>query len=766
MKLFNNSKSQAFFPKVHLAFRKKATQVNNQLIASTLNPSRILLLGVFALLLIPIQVLGNCGTPTNLQASVSGNVVTFSWSGTTGSDIHAVLLRNEQTGQNSNGYSSVGNNFATMTVAPGTYVWRVKSLCNTNQRIAEDASEWIWSAPFTMAKTNNYIPQAHAGCEQVDVSGTSTSLSAMTPLDGTGQWTIMSGAGGNFSNPSSATSNFTGTAGTTYILRWTVSNESGSSFHDVLVSFCTPPSQAQAGTDQLNITGTNTTLAATVPQVGSGKWTIVSGIGGGLGDASNASSNFIGTSGSTYVLRWNVSNNCGSTSDDITVSFCTPASHANAGSDQSNIIGTTTTLAAVSPSVGVGSWTIVNGVGGNIANASNASSNFTGIAGITYVLRWTVSNECSSSSDDLILIFCTPPLQANAGIDQLNINSATTFLTATPPQVGSGSWTIVSGVGGGLGNAFDPASTFLGQETTYVLRWTVNTACGSTSDDVKVSFCILPSQANAGIDQIIYNSSTKLSATTPTKGNGSWTIISGTGGNIENTTSASSSFIGSAGTTYVLRWTVSNQCGSNSDDVTIKLSLDVVSDIDGNYYPTTKIGTQTWTTENLKTTKYNDGSPIANVNDNWKFITTGAWTYYAFDSLNNNYGKLYNWYAINTDKICPLGWHVPNETDWNILINYLGGASVAGGKLKSVSGWRPPNTGATNSSGFSALPGGSRGGGNNGTFGGITYNGWWWTSGIDQYLIPVRYLEYNSSNIISTESSNKEGGNYCRCLKY
>ena len=130
-------------------------------------------------------------------------------------------------------------------------------------------------------------------------------------------------------------------------------------------------------------------------------------------------------------------------------------------------------------------------------------------------------------------------------------------------------------------------------------------------------------------------------------------------------------------------------------------------------YNVVKIGTQWWMAENLKTAIYNDLTDIPNVTDDtWGSLTTGAWSYYNNNTSNGNtYGKLYNWYSVNTGKLCPQDWSVPSSnTNWATLIDYLGGTSVAGGKLKQTGTtlWNSPNTGATNESGFNALPAGTR----------------------------------------------------------
>ncbi len=139
-----------------------------------------------------------------------------------------------------------------------------------------------------------------------------------------------------------------------------------------------------------------------------------------------------------------------------------------------------------------------------------------------------------------------------------------------------------------------------------------------------------------------------------------------------------------------------------------------VTDIDGNVYKTITIGTQTWMAENLKTTRYRNGDPITYITDNyqWKNAYAGAYCWYDNDLSNRAvYGALYNYFAVNDSrKIAPVGWHIPSKEEWTTLINYLGGESVAGGKMKETGTtyWLNPNTDASNSSGFNALPGGYR----------------------------------------------------------
>lgn len=144
----------------------------------------------------------------------------------------------------------------------------------------------------------------------------------------------------------------------------------------------------------------------------------------------------------------------------------------------------------------------------------------------------------------------------------------------------------------------------------------------------------------------------------------------------------------------------------------INIKAQTVTDFDGNIYNTINIGSQTWMTENLKVTHFNNGESIPLIKTNWNALQSKAYCFYNND-INNieTYGILYNWFTVNyKENVCPIGWHIPDTIEWNILINQLGGQSIAGGKLREAGliHWTSPNTGATNESGFTALPAGVR----------------------------------------------------------
>ena len=198
-----------------------------------------------------------------------------------------------------------------------------------------------------------------------------------------------------------------------------------------------------------------------------------------------------------------------------------------------------------------------------------------------------------------------------------------------------------------------------------------------------------------------------------------------------------------------------------------------ITDVEGNSYKTVYIGTQQWMGENLKTIKYSDGTTIPNITDNtqWSSNTKGAWAYYNNDVANNaKYGKLYNWYAVSpttngNKNVCPIGWHVPTDAEWTVLTDYLGGVSVAGGKLKEVgtTNWNSPNTDATNTSLFSVLPGGNRN--LDGSFNVIGSFGYWRSSTeLNTYNAWARGLGVNIGNA-SRASNDKRNGLSVRCLR-
>jgi uncharacterized protein (TIGR02145 family) len=196
---------------------------------------------------------------------------------------------------------------------------------------------------------------------------------------------------------------------------------------------------------------------------------------------------------------------------------------------------------------------------------------------------------------------------------------------------------------------------------------------------------------------------------------------------------------------------------------------DPVTDIDGNKYKTVRIGTQIWMAENLKTTLFNDGSEILLVpnSSDWKKLTTPGYCWYNNDIASNKeiYGALYNGFAVTTGKLCPTGWHIPTNDEWQQLLDFSGDTVTGGGKLKEAgtTHWSSPNRGSTNSTGFAALPAGIRY--FEGSFTAIFYFTGFWSStdmGIDYESFLSLYF---GDATVTINHVSKNHGLSVRCIK-
>lgn len=231
----------------------------------------------------------------------------------------------------------------------------------------------------------------------------------------------------------------------------------------------------------------------------------------------------------------------------------------------------------------------------------------------------------------------------------------------------------------------------------------------------------------------------------------------------------------SANTTYYVKAYATNGIGpSYGNEISFTTTQSgglgsTVTDIDGNVYDTVTIGTQIWMKQNLNVTRFNNGDSIPQITDvaQWTNLDSNAYCF-----INNNanngpiYGRLYNFYTVNDSRnVCPVDWHIPTDAEWTILENQLGGMSVAGGKMKEIglTHWNSPNSYATNSSNFTALPGGKRG--SDGTFTIIGNSSYWWSSTTSSISSGIyRRLDYNQESVIESTHSFKNGLSI-RCLK-
>jgi uncharacterized protein (TIGR02145 family) len=304
-----------------------------------------------------------------------------------------------------------------------------------------------------------------------------------------------------------------------------------------------------------------------------------------------------------------------------------------------------------------------------------------------------------------------------------------------------------------------------------------------------------PSQSDAGLDQLnLPGTTTNLAGNTPSYGTGLWSIINGTGGTITDPTNPTSSFSGLPDNSYTLSWTISNNCGSNYDDVVISFSSSgftcgqqLVDVRDGQSYNTVQIGTQCWMAENL-----NVGTKIGSYLGGSLQTDNGIIEKYCYDNEEDScdiYGGLYEWpeamQYITTEGaqgICPTGWHIPTDNEWKILEGTVDSQYPVGDPEWNLAGWRGfdaggnlketgythwiwPNTGATNSSGFTGLPGGYRND-SGGDFINLGWDGAFWSSSqYDAYNAMDRYLRSDHAGVNRSSDYYGGPGVSIRCLK-
>jgi uncharacterized protein (TIGR02145 family) len=285
--------------------------------------------------------------------------------------------------------------------------------------------------------------------------------------------------------------------------------------------------------------------------------------------------------------------------------------------------------------------------------------------------------------------------------------------------------------------ATNSAGTAYGDEVTFntlaALATVTTTAATALTSNSMTTGGNVTSDGGAAVTArgVAYGTSVNptISGTTTSNGTGTGDFISNLTGLV-------------ASTTYYVRAYATNSAGTAyGNEVTFTTlsagpqpcpGAPTVTDVDGNSYATVQIGTQCWMQSNLTVSKYRNGDNIPNITDNTQWSqtntsSTGAWCNYNNDANNGTtYGKLYNWYAVNDSRgLCPTGWHVPSDAEWTTLTTHLGGSSVAGGAMKSTTGWNNNGNG-TNSSGFTCLPGGNRT--LNVGFDAVGYRGNWWSS--------------------------------------
>ena len=548
---------------------------------------------------------------------------------------------------------------------------------------------------------------------------------------------------------------------------------------------------------------------ATGPTIAGSKTTDGTGIGSYISSLTGLSP------GTTYYLRTYATNSTTTTYGNE-ISFITPAVVASITTTAASLITATTASGGGSITTDGGAAVSARGIcwgtisGPTVSNGKTMEG--TGIGSFTsslvglspntnyYVRAYATNNVGTTYGNEISFKTLT-------GISALTTTNITAITSNTSAGGGNitndGGATITArGVvwntssnpttanskttdGSGIGTFTSSITGLIGGSTYYVRAYATNVIgtnygtevsfkTASVMSTLTTSAISISSNISATCGGVISNDGGSAvtargicwnTTTIPTISNSKTVDGSGTGVYTSNITNLI------AGVTYYVRSYATNSIGTAyGNEINFKIPVSAINfntgltygniaDIEGNSYKTIEIGTQKWMAENLRTTKYNDGTTIPIVTDNtaWDNLTTPAYCWNNNDATTykSTFGAMYNWYTVNTGRLCPTGWHAPSYGEWATLRDYLGGLPVAGGKIKEsgTNHWVTPNTGAANSSGLSILPGGLR---NTNEFG---YYGWYWSTQSGACIrIPYDYPEFWIYGI------GNSGGASVRCL--
>jgi len=517
------------------------------------------------------------------------------------------------------------------------------------------------------------------------------------------------------------------------------------------------------------------------------------------------------TIGTTYYVRAYATNNIGTvygeqmsfstTMPTVTTSSASniTSSTATCGGNVTPIVGTSVTTArgvcwsiTTSPTIALSTKT-ADGNGSGIFNSS-----ITGLTiGKIYYVRAYASNAIGTNYGAEISFSTILPTLTTSPISTITISSAISggnitntggsqvisrgicWNTNTSPTITNN---FILDTGSGIGS-FMSKLTGLVTGIKYYVRSFATSAVGTAyGNELNFTTLSLPTITTSTLSAIS-SKSAMCSATissdggVPVTGRGicwSTTIDPTIANNKISSGTGSGTFTISLtgltpGATYYVRAYATNSFGTVYNSGVNFTTPNTVLDIDGNLYSEVVVGTQVWMVENLKTSKYRDGSPILNITDNasWLLTTTGAWCNYDNDISNGiKYGHLYNWYTVNDSRnVAPLGWHVASDAEWTTLTTYLGGGAVAAKKLKEIgiSSWDADGS-ATNGSGFTALGGGYRRT-TDGSFSFLRYQGKWWNSTAYNSTDALFWALDSSSYSVIGLNTSKITGMSIRCVK-
>ncbi len=565
---------------------------------------------------------GSIPAPIGLSGNVPNAGETGLWTQTAGTTVTI----NNPTSPNAtvSGISAVGTYTFRWTISRGT--------CTSQNNM---------NIVITSAPTVSAGPDQTLGCNAT------TATLAPTPTGGS--WLFISGPAAASVSGNNASGMSTGGI---YVFRYSLTTGCGviSDFMNVFAS--KTPSLSNAGTDQnLACNVTSTFLAGNTPTGGAtGKWSVISGPNvPTFADVTLNTTGITGLIPGLYILRWTLNNGfvCPSSKDDVLVKVVsTLPTTAAAGTDVSSCYGMPVFMSASTPlNTETGTWTKISGPAGAVITSPNSpTTSITGlIASSAYTFRWTITNACGTTFDDVVITTTNVqgPTTPNAGIDKC-VAVNTVNMTGNTPSVGTGTWTKIAGPSATITSPSSPTTSInlTGGNGNYQFVWTITSGtCPSLSDTVAVTSGGAPTTANAGIDQTVCGFTTTLAGNTPVSGTGLWTMSAGNGGAVITTpTSPTSTVTGLTPGVYNFTWTIINGvCGSSSDNVDIIVSqppslaaggLDVTGCGNGPFSlaaTAPAIGTGAWSVVSGNATFANTASPTSTVSPTTP-VTTVRWT--------------------------------------------------------------------------------------------------------------------------------------------
>lgn len=422
------------------------------------------------------------------------------------------------------------------------------------------------------------VTPPNAGAD-FSVCASTANLSGNTALVGAGVWTVQSGTA-SITNPNSPTSEITNVAVGTVVLRWTITNETCTTFDEVSVTRTNLPSQANAGADQ-QLCSNTAVLSAIQPTEGIGTWSVLSGTAT-FTDSNNPNDQISDLSVGSNELIWTITSGvCPVSKDTVLIIVNENPINPDAGIDQ-ELCADASSLNAIPTTIGVGTWSVVTG-SAIISNTSDPSSAISNLSEGENTIRWTIVNGACTAFDQVSIVRNLPPSTSVAGSDQEACAGEAVTLDANSPTSGSGIWTLNSGQAI-ISDSSSNATTVSGLTAgTVVLTWTISSGnCPTSSDQISILVNSNNISANAGNDQTICADSTQLTATIPTIGTGTWTLVSGSG-TILDSNNALTTVTDLQPGTNVLRWSVSNgNCLPVTDDVTIQVDTPPSEALAGN----------------------------------------------------------------------------------------------------------------------------------------------------------------------------------------